>query len=181
MSNISRNTVREEARLRLGEVGWNLVGGEVPSSRTRGGGTGRPNLSVRRSYFNESSPDVSSVDSDYEADEESSSEEDLDSDVEEEKELKPPPTRLILEYESLKKCMEKNCRCPRCDGPVHMDVKTLCLASNVMVSCIDKECGYVDVSDLPATAQVPVGPKADERERSTDFAINVLYVQGWIC
>jgi hypothetical protein len=66
------------------------------------------------------------VDSDYEADEESSSEEDLDSDVEEEKELKPPPTRLILEYESLKKCMEKNCRCPRCDGPGKCGNESMC-------------------------------------------------------
>jgi hypothetical protein len=95
----------------------------------------------------------------------------------EEVDTKPPATRLFLEYESLKKCMEKNCRCLKCNGPVEMGVKTLCLASNIMVSCINKDCGYIDVSDLPATAEVLA---IDTRERSTDFAINVLYVVGFL-
>jgi hypothetical protein len=118
---------------------------------------------------------------------ESSSEEDLEGFFtdeewaeEEEGEKKPPPTRLIVEHESLKRCMERNCRCIKCDGQVEMKVKTLCLASNVMVKCLDKECGYIDVSDLPpATANVGAKTKTD-RERSTDFAINVLYVLGFM-
>jgi hypothetical protein len=56
-----------------------------------------------------------------------------------------------------------------------MRVKTLCLASNVMVCCLlDEDCGYVDVSDLPSTAKV--GAKVDDWEWSTNFAINVLYM-----
>jgi hypothetical protein len=186
-SNSSRNTVREEARLRLGEDGWNLIAGAGTSNRTRNGGAGRPNLSVRRSYFNESS-----TDSDYEANQQASSSEEeveydddssdesLAEDPEEEEGdgKKPSCTRLFLEVASLKKCMERNCRCPNCNGPVEMTVKTLCLASNIMVKCKDNDCGYVDVSDLPATAQV--GTRIDDRERSTDFAINVLYVLGFL-
>jgi hypothetical protein len=64
-----------------------------------------------------------------------------------------------------------------------MSVKMLCLASNVMVSCADKDCGYVhvDVSDLPATAEVRAKVNVDDRERSTDFAIiNVLFVIGFL-
>jgi hypothetical protein len=46
-----------------------------------------------------------------------------------------------------------------------------------MVCCLDKDCGYVDVSDLPATAEILA---IDGRERSTDFAINALYVLGFL-
>jgi hypothetical protein len=190
----NRNTVLEGNRLSY-EEGWNLPGACVPSSRTRGGGSGRPNLKKR--LFNEIISSES--DSEWEMEEVESSEdgeeqvdtedfftdEDLeeeDDEDDDEEDGKPPPTRLLLEYESLKKCMEKNCRCPKCNGPVNMDVKTICIASNVMVSCVDKDCGYVDVSDLPATAHV--GPtkatKKTDRERSTDFAINVLWVLGFM-
>jgi hypothetical protein len=182
----NRNTVLESNRLRLQEDDWNLPGGST-SSRTRSGGS-----SVRtQRLVNQSS----SSDSDYEADEESSSEDEevvedledfftdeelLDEEEEEEEEdKKPPPTRLFLELQSLKKCMEKNCRCPNCHGPMEMNVKTLCLASNVMVSCKDQDCGYIDVSDMPATAEVGAAKNDDQRrERSTDFAINVLFVLG---
>jgi hypothetical protein len=37
-----------------------------------------------------------------------------------------------------------------------------------------KDCGYIDVSNLPATAEI--GAKVDDRNRSTDYSINVLYV-----
>jgi hypothetical protein len=52
-----------------------------------------------------------------------------------------------------------------------MKVETLlCLASNVMLCCTKKGCGFVDVSALPATAEV--GAK--------DFAINAPYVIGFL-
>jgi hypothetical protein len=174
---MSRNTVLETYRLRLEEDDWNLRGKGSTSSRTRNGGSGRPQLC--KGVYNESS---SSSDSDYQADEEtsSSSESDADEQEDEEEQLKkPPPPWLFLEFESLKKCMEKNCRCPKCNGPVKMSVKMLCLASNVMVSCADKDCGYVDVSDLPATAKVGAKVNVDDHERSTDFAINVLFVKDF--
>jgi hypothetical protein len=113
-------------------------------------------------HYNECS---STTGLDYEAAESSSSEEvefDEESFVGEEevdhehddKQKKALPTRLFLEYESLKNCMEKNCRCWKCDGPVTMKVKTLCLVSPVMLCCADNDCGFVDVSEQPATAEV---------------------------
>jgi hypothetical protein len=96
---MSRNTVLETYRLRLEEDDWNLRGkGSTSSSRTRNGGSGRPQLCKR--VYNESS---SSSDSDYQADEETSSslESDADEHEDEEEQLKkPPPTRLFLEFES---------------------------------------------------------------------------------
>jgi hypothetical protein len=155
-----RNTIQENYWLATKQDGWNLAGVSLAAtSRTRNAGSGRLNL-VKRVY-NECS---STTDSDYEAAESSSKEEvefnEESSDGEEEEvdeddeQKKPQPTRLFLEYESLKKCMEKNCRCPKCDGPVRMKVKTLCLASHVMLCCVDTDCGYVDVSEQPATAEV---------------------------
>jgi hypothetical protein len=66
-----------------------------------------------------------------------------------------------------------------------MKVKTLCLASNVMLCCKDEDCGYIDVSELPATAEIatvhPVNNKFIDREKSTDFAaVNTLYVHGFL-
>jgi hypothetical protein len=177
----NRNTVREQARLKLQEDDWNLNGSirsNSSNTRTRNGGSGRPNL-VKRVYneqqsssdsdFQEALSELSSDDELYEEEEEQEDEEEW---------KKPPPTRFVLEYESLKKIMEKNCRCPKCNGPVEMKVKTLCLASNVMICCPKKDCGYVDVSDMPATSEV--GTKTDDRERITDFSINVLYVLGFL-
>jgi hypothetical protein len=184
----TRNTVLEYNRLAY-EEGWNLAGIACTTSRTRNAGSGRPKRALEEQS--------SSTDSDYEADEESASEQEevaveedfTDEELEEEvaavlvedqdDDAKPQPTRLLLELESLKKCMEKHCRCLKCNGPVKMEVKTLCIASNVMVYCIDKGCGYVDVSDVPATAEVR-GITGATRERTTDFAINVLYVLGFL-
>jgi hypothetical protein len=173
-----RNTVHESYRLGLGEDDWKNLAFGTSNRRTRNGGSGRPNLSIKVL-------ESSTTDSDYEGsdEEDSSEEEELESSDEEEEQededegKKPDPTRLFLEYQSLKKCMEKNCRCPKCNGPVEMKVKTLCLACNVMVCCLDTDCGYVDVSELPATAEIGL---SKDRERTTDFAINVLYVLGFI-
>jgi hypothetical protein len=90
-----------------------------------------------------------STDSDFEFVASSSSEEEdkivSEGDEEEEEDLcgdeeekKPNFTRLLLEYDSLKKCMEKNCQCPEeCNGEVEMQVKTICLTSSVMLCCKD--------------------------------------------
>jgi hypothetical protein len=181
----AHSTVKERHRLGSKHDGWNLPGATLvnTSSRTRNAGSGRPNLTIKKCPA-----DSSTTNSDYEEESSESSIEDVESSDEEDEEevmKKPEPTRLFIEYDSLKKCMEKNCRCPRCNGPVEMKVKTLCLASNVMLCCTDLDCGYVDVSDLPATAEIMnpnIGNPLVDRERSTDFAIiNVLYVLGFIC
>jgi hypothetical protein len=91
---------------------------------------------------------------------------------------KPPATRAILEVDPLKKIMERNCRCPECSGPMEMKVNTICLASSVMLCCKDEDCGYIDHSDPPAPAKV--GESTDERQRSTDYAVNVLYVLSFL-
>jgi hypothetical protein len=180
----TRNTVHESYRLACKEGDWNLAGAcSNLTSRTRGGGSGRPNLSQRHVL-------ESSLDSEYVQLQDTSSEEEFLVDVSsssdseddpEEDERKPDPTCLVLKQESLKKCIEKNCRCPTCNGPVDVKFKTLCLASNIMLLCRDKDCGYIDVSEQPSTAEIGDRNEDDpSRNRMTDYAINVLYVLGFL-
>jgi hypothetical protein len=199
------STVKEEYRLKSKQDGWNLAGGILTTSTTR---TTRQNAGSSRAGRPKKPPDETSSDSDYddiadfldiseqddhdldedewEDEEENSSEDDDDDDDEEEEgdddggENKPAATRLILEFESLKKVMETNCRCPECKGPVTMAVNTICLASNVMLCCNDEDCGYVDHSDPPASTKIGQAEDNDRRERSTDYAVNVLYVLGFL-
>jgi hypothetical protein len=173
--------VKEDYRLGPKQDGWNLVGGTV-TSRTRHAGTGRPKTGNRDSS--------SSSDSEYDNEGTDSSAEDLqeeeweeESDIEDDGDVadevdKCPAPRAIMEVESLKKLMEKHSRCPECDGRMEVKVNTICIASNVMLCCNNEDCGFVDHSDPPACAKV--GPTTDDRERTTDYAVNVLYVLGFM-
>jgi hypothetical protein len=114
----ARATQHEIYQLGSSEDGWNLAGTTFNTgSRTHYAGSGRPSL-VKRVY------NESSTDSDYQADEDTSSKEEVefnensffDEELKDEEEVlqeKPSCTRVILEIESLKKCMEKNCQCPK--------------------------------------------------------------------
>jgi hypothetical protein len=180
MSRPQHSTVKEDYRLASKQDGWNLPAGTVVN-RTRNAGSGRPNLRLAKRDSNDSSTD----DSEYD-DEDVSSSEDLeeeqfedDLDIEDDGDNKPPASRLIIEVAALKKIMEDNCQCPECKGPVEMKVNTICIASNVILCCLDEECGFIDHSDLPASAKVE--EEVDDRhDRITDYAVNVLYVLGFI-
>jgi hypothetical protein len=177
---MSLGTWKEEYRLACKQDGWNLAGGSsAVTSRTRNAGSGRPNMLIKRLPNEHSSESDNSDYEDIDLSEVSEHEDDEDDECEDDKAdeeatTKPPATRLILEVQS-KNIMEKNCRCPECKGPVEMEVNTLCLASNVMLCCKDVDCGYVDHSDLPASAKC--GQSTDDRERITDYAVNVLYAK----
>jgi hypothetical protein len=178
---MSRNTVHESYRLGSKQTDWSLPGtASIPiTSRTRGGGHGRPNFCKR--VHDESSTDSDFVvcsSSSSESDSEEDADEEEDEEVLEEDGVKPSCTRIIVEHESLRKCMEKNCRCLVCNGPVMMEVNTLCLASNVMLRCKDDDCGWIEHSDPPAVAKI--GVSTDERQKTTGYAINALYVLGFI-
>jgi hypothetical protein len=179
------SAAKETYKLKNKENDWKLNGDAssgVPSTRTRKGGSGRPNLARDVIDLAESSAAISlhssfdeSEDSDWtptnrEWDTTSSSEED-------EEALKPSATRVIMEVIPLKTCMEKTCRCQECDGPVEVFFRTICIATSFMLCCKNPRCGYVYYSDPPAQVTVERG---DNRERSTDYALNILYVLGFI-
>jgi hypothetical protein len=115
----------------------------------------------------------------------SSDEEDLDDDDEEDEDLivketeKPPASRIKLEIDALTKAFESHAICKSCNGSVSLEVKTTCVASSVFVTCNNVNCGYIFHGD-PASATTVHENTRDERERSTDYAANVLYVIAFL-
>jgi hypothetical protein len=74
--------------------------------------------------------------------------------------------------------VEKNCHCSKCLGPVEVSIKTVCIASRVILTCTNEDCGFVYNGAHPAPANLQ--NTDDDRERTTDFAINILYVLGFL-
>ena len=158
----------EMARLRFSATDWKLPTNDAVI-RTRHGGHGRPKLKP-----SEESEDSSwSMES---SDGRSSSDDDNLTDMK-----KPTSTRVIVEVESLKTTIVKNCRCRQCNGEVEISLKTVCLATSVILRCQSPSCGYIYYSEPPAQVDLEEDDLlADKRERSTDYAINILYVLGFI-
>jgi hypothetical protein len=156
------------------------------TTRTRGGGNGRPDFNTRKKLFNELISSESEQDEalleqwmgvefgdefDEEFDEELLlAEDDL---LKELGNMKPAANRVILEVDPFLETLEKHCQCPNCNGPVIPAVKTICLASAVVLTCANKKCGYV-LHNRPSAAIVGSHPDAPAREKSTDSAINIL-------
>ena len=149
---------------------WNLASTAAATQTSNAGGVRPTNLI--RSFVNEESL-VSSESNDSLWSNHSSSETDDDEWLK-----KAPTTRVIVDVDSCKAFMEKSCICQKCNGPVSILFQTTCLATNIMMSCRTSSCGFVCYSEAPA--QVELEEDADKRERSTNYAINVLYVLGFI-
>lgn len=181
------NSFVESSKL-TNEQGWKLASsdGKV-TSRTRNGGTpkkkyssGLPALAIRRDDSDEESSCASSTgsmlwNSDMEA-------EDSDSDDEWEEEdetTKPPATRVILEVDSIMDMMKKNSCCPQCESALATELETTCIATSIVSKCVNPECTCVYHSQRPAGAKLPDSPE-DDRNRSTNHAVNVLYILGFL-
>jgi hypothetical protein len=179
------SAARERSKLANKEDDWNLNGKKVirtPPTRTRKGGNGRPNLAIKRIFHEESSScssgrrnvdDSESEDSDWTPTNFDSEE----SDESEEEEGKPAATRVIIESDSVKDLMEKLGRCEQCNGFIEVCLQTVCLATSIVVTCKSPRCGFVCYSDGPAKVNIE---RPDNRERSTDYAINILYILGFL-
>jgi hypothetical protein len=168
--------------LRIYVYYWNLNGdsnGIV--SRTRHGGAGRPNLARRSELLDLtvegprvsllSSSSASSDDGDW-------SFEETSSDESEEAVKKPDATRVIMDADGLKTTLEENCRCKKCNGPLTVSLVTvLCLATNIMMYCKNARCGFIYYSPPPSEVLLE---RDNNKKRSTDYAINILYVLGFM-
>jgi len=109
---------------------------------------------------------------------------DLTSDNEHEtpvKKLKPAATRGIFELESLKTAFEKYAVCPKCQSGLVATFPTCCIASGLRLQCSNEWCDFVD-TQRPATANIPLPETSGSPliERNTDYAINILYVLGFL-
>jgi hypothetical protein len=131
-----------------------------------------------------SEDDDDTEDDDEEDDNDSNSEDDSSDDEEigarrkrKRKTQKPPASRVIVEVDALKETLEKNSRCVECGGHIVTELKTTCLATSILLACKDESCGYIFRSQAPAGAGLG---NDDKRERTTDYAINVLFVLGFL-
>jgi len=152
------NSNKESRKLSNEESDWNLPGSALRSTRTRHGGHGRPNLN-RRTSLSDSSMDGDDDDDDgeFEPEPESSDEDD-----------------------SLTKMIYELSKCPECNDPIDIEIKTTCIVSHVKAACLNVDCGYILHSDPPAPTTIDEKSN-DNYNRNTDYAVNVLYVLRMMC
>ena len=177
----------EATKLASAQSGWNLATGTM-QTRTRHGGNGRPDLmaAAQRLSFHHGSDTDSSFFLDEEedaaaADDGGDDDESVDESLSSFSEEKPMTKRAILEVESLSKLFENHCACPICKKPLTLLIDSICLASSMTAVCSTRGCGYVAHGDPPAKANIQVRNfPFDRRERTTDYAINIIYALGII-
>jgi hypothetical protein len=166
----TRGTTNEGSRLRSKETDWKLPGDGNTATRTRGGG--------KRKERPIHPPSSSSSDEEweYEGDEEE------DEDDEEEMMLlqrKPLHQRVILEVKHVEEALVKFSKCPECGGVLHVTLNTICITTSIIMSCKNSDCEFVTFKPRGQCAQTSIH-ETDNFERMTDYALNVLYVLGFI-
>jgi hypothetical protein len=195
---------KETSKLTNRESDWNLRGGFAiaTASRTGHGGSGRTNRAKR--FFdelvaddsigpNESTETASSsaLSSSGGGQQQGIEELDLSSVAsssstvyEEEREVvKPPASNVIVEAKALVEAIEENCRCSECNSKVEVSYKTVTIATSILITCRNEQCGYVYHSHSPASARLDdLNDKfEDDRfERITDFGINIQFVLAFL-
>lgn len=159
----------ERGKLQPKETDWKLPGSDTTTTRTRYGGQ-RVGKEPQRAKH-------SSSDSSFEG-YTSSSDEDDGSYVAE-KSLKPDPSRFLFEEEVLTKMLEQTAVCQDCGGALRVEYKTVCLATRISLQCREEKCSFVYHSQGMAETTVHAAQE-DGYERTTNYAVNVLFVLGFI-
>jgi hypothetical protein len=171
IQSIGQHSQKEASKLAHKKTDWNLPGsGGMTESRTR------KNPKKNRQYKDSSESsnsegsfeDVSSTNSDGDED-------DIDGAEEEEVEC----MGVIVEVDSLQNLIKRNTKCPECGGKIQMLNETVTLATSWRLECLSKECSFIDYADSLAAARLP-HINEDGHQRSTNFAVNALYVLGVI-
>lgn len=90
-------------------------------------------------------------------------------------------TRVIVESQQLKNIIEKHTFCPHCKSPVVASLPTCCIATNIRIQCTNELCTFVAI-ERPASADFPLPVDAGSPliTRTTDFAINILFVLSFM-
>jgi hypothetical protein len=179
-------TARERKRLSLqrgelkrlksakGEEDWRLVSApEDPDhGRTRGGGKQAAVVVV----------DDASSSSDEEQQEEPAVDvqeaEEGEEAVVARKQQKPANNRVVLKLDQIDKVFGQ-LACRECGDPVQVTVRNICIATSIGIECMNEECGFLYHPEPPAATTIHL-ERQDNFERSTDYAVNVLYVQGFM-
>ena len=173
----------ESKKIAAKESDWMLpgLGGNAPESRTRNGGIRTPPAESRYCSriltYDGAGEQVrlsSSSESWYAGDASSSSEED------DEKFAKPDSQRAFVEVDPMLDFIERNASCQKCKSPVKVTHQTVCVATTWEMVCLNEACKHVDTMSPPSAANNIPCNQGDKRQRNTDYAINILFVLGFI-
>jgi hypothetical protein len=171
----------ERRRLTSQEDDWHLPGrqeGAAALIRTRGGGFGKPNF-LRRQQ--EESIDVD----DPPTEDAVAVAEDIEEEEEEEEEnattrnpMKPTHSRVLVKVSQLEQAFVDQ-PCPECGNSVELKLRTVCIATSIDLVCNNKKCNFVCNFDKCTTTTMHIDEPC-KYERMTDYAVNVLFVLGFI-
>ena len=78
----------------------------------------------------------------------------------------------------MRELIEKNTKCPKCKGEIQVCFETVTLATKMILNCKSTECCFISHGESPTAASLP--QFRDNRMRSTDYAVNILYVLSTI-
>ena len=136
---------KEQSKLAPKEGDWSLPGSGSPvKSRTRG------NPKQKRQFeFSDDS------DSSFDEDDEPSPPTSGSEDWHDVQDVKPAPTRLILEPMALRELVERNVKCPICKGEVEMKFSTVTIASSAILECPKESCSFIDHGNTPVPCKLP--------------------------
>jgi predicted RNA-binding Zn-ribbon protein involved in translation (DUF1610 family) len=172
------------------EDDWNLAGsGDLYTTRTRG--SRRSSLELGTSIAEEATEDE--FKEEHEAfDGEDEDEEDMEEEEEgtapatrkrKKKSSKPANTRVILEVVQVEEAFSEF-TCPKChEQSIEVKLRTICIATSIALSCKREECDYIyqpQVAPSRTTIHEQDDQYQDKWERNTDYAVNVLYVLGFM-
>ena len=164
-----------------------LAGRCVATTRTRGGGKGKPDIdkTIRNQFIPVWTPTDDETTEDKEKDEESDNENKEEQVPLEEvptapavAAAKPQHTRIILEVSQLNNLFDKF-PCPTCTDTLELKLRTVCISCSMELVCRNKDCNYIRRVSQPATTSIHFDDLYGY-ERMTDYAVNVLYVLGFI-
>jgi hypothetical protein len=148
---------------------WKLTAGRTVL-KTRGGGQGRPVLQILDSSDDEEESNAT--------EETSLTEEVVPEEEGVKKSVKPCNNRVLLELNQIDGVIGQ-LACADCGGKLQAIVRNVCLASSLGVECMNEECGFMIHPQAPAATTIHQA-RGDSFERSTDYAVNVLYVLGFL-
>ena len=87
-------------------------------------------------------------------------------------------TRAIVDVEGMSSMLFRNSRCALCGSGVRVRFKSCCIALYCELQCLKPECNWKDSSGRDPLTDfcLPEGLGSPLIERTTDYAVNILYV-----
>jgi hypothetical protein len=86
---------------------------------------------------------------------------------------------VILEVSHVQHVFERFSRCPECGEGLKVEMRTVCITSMLSVTCTNEDCEFIGYSGDEECAKTTMH-EGDKYERMTDYALNVLYVLGFV-